>query len=328
MTVFLAVDAGGTSTRAVLVDADGTCRGFGRAGGGNPVSSGTEGAASAILEAVRAATVSGGLTAPAVGPGILAMAGSGVNPDAAWIRDALAGAGYAGSVELRSDLLATFFAGTFELDGYALVAGTGSAGIRVRDGAVDLAADGLGWLIGDVGSGFWIGHRVVRAVVAALDGRAGPTELTGLLLDALGIPESAGVHSDGRPEALLRVTDAVYRLRPVELSRFAPLAFTAPHDPTAVGILAGAADALARLFGAVASPGLVAPLVLGGSILAQDSVVADAVMTAADASGLVSHTHQVEDGVVGAAVLSLRSGGIPVDGAVFDRITASLAALR
>lgn len=328
MAVVLAVDAGGTSTRAVLVDPSGRCVGFGRAAGGNPISSGTDRAASAVVSAVRSATDAAGLTPPDVGPGILAMAGSGVNPDAAWIRDALATAGFVGAVELRSDLLATFFTGTFELDGYALVAGTGAAGIRVRNGLVDLTADGLGWLIGDVGSGFWIGHRVVRDAVAALDGRAGPTALSALLLDALGIPASTGTSSDGRPEALLRVTDAVYRLRPVELSRFAPLAFAAPGDDAAVAILAEAAASLARLFGAVASPGLVAPLVLGGSILAQESVVADAVMTAADASGLVSHTHQVEDGVVGAAVLALRSGGIPVDAAVFDRITASLVGLR
>ena len=328
MSVFLAVDAGGTSTRAVLVSADGRCLGFGRAAGGNPISSGIEPAASAIVAAVGAATSRAGLTASDVGPGILAMAGSGVNPDASWIRGALTAAGFAGAVELRSDLLATFFAGTFELDGYALVAGTGAAGIRVRDGVVDLAADGLGWLIGDVGSGFWIGHRVVRAVAASLDGRAAPTALTGLLLEALDVPGDSGTHSDGRPEALLRMTNAAYRLRPVELSRFAPLAFAAPNDDAAVAILAEAADALARLFGAVACPGLTTPLVLGGSILAQNSVVADAVLTAARASGLVSHTHQVGDGVVGAAVLSLRSAGVTVDAEVFGRITGSLAGLR
>ncbi|GHD41390.1 hypothetical protein D9V29_02140 [Mycetocola manganoxydans] len=327
MTAVLGVDAGGTSTRAVLVDTDGRCLGYGRAGAGNPISAGMEHAASEILSAVTAAIRIAGLAATDVGPGILAMAGSGVNPDAGWIRSALVGAGLSGDVELRSDLLATFFSGTFEPDGYALVAGTGAAGIRVRNGVVDLAADGLGWLIGDVGSGYWIGARVVRDAVAALDGRAAPTALTGLLLDALGI-EVGGKHADGRPAALLAVTDAVYRLRPVELSRFAPLAFAAHGDDAATRILAEAADALARLFGAVAMPGLVAPLVLGGSILAQDSVVATAVMTAADASGLVSQIRQVDDGVVGAAVLALRSAGVPVDAAVFERITGSLAGLR
>lgn len=328
MLTFLAVDAGGTSTRAVLVTPDGTCLGYGTAGGGNPISSGIERAASAVVSATQAATNAAGLRPSDVGAGILAMAGSGVNPDTDWVTTALAGAGYPGSVELRSDLLATFFSGTFEAEGYALVAGTGSAGIRVRSGIVDRAADGLGWLLGDVGSGFWIGHRVARDVVAALDGRAEPTAMTAPLLDALGLDSDLWIDADGRPGVLRLVTDALYRLRPVELSRFAPIAFTVQDDAAARAILAEAAEALARLFGAVASPELTGPLVLGGSILAQKSVVADAVATAATASGLVPETRQVPDGVIGAAVLTLRSAGVAVDATVFERIRASLAGLR
>ena len=76
------------------------------------------------------------------------------------------------------------------------------------------------------------------------------------------------------------------------------------------------------------SRNVVGPLVLGGSVLAQKSVVADAVATAAEASGLAQETRQVPDGVVGAAVLTLRSAGIVVDAEVFGRISTSLAALR
>ncbi|MET1053217.1 MAG: BadF/BadG/BcrA/BcrD ATPase family protein, partial [Mycetocola sp.] len=298
----LAVDAGGTSTRAVVVAPDGSCLGYGRAGGGNPISAGTERAASSVVDAVRAATTEAGLSPAAVAGGILAMAGSGVHTDTEWVTGPLGAAGFHGEIALRSDLLATFSAGTHELEGYALVAGTGAAGIRVRNGVVDKAADGLGWLIGDVGSGFWIGHRVVRDAVAALDGRAAPTALTGLLVSALELDEAVGRDADGRPGVLRLVTNAVYGMRPVELSRFAPLAFQAAGDEAAQAILAGAAEAFARLFGAVASPELVGPLVLGGSVLAQKSVVADAVATAAHASGLVSDTRQVPDGVIGAAV--------------------------
>ncbi|MET0859711.1 MAG: BadF/BadG/BcrA/BcrD ATPase family protein [Microbacterium sp.] len=328
MPTLLAVDAGGTSTRAVLVATDGTCLGYGTAGGGNPISSGTERAASAVVGAIQTATTVARLTPQDVGSGILAMAGSGVSPETDWVTSALADAGFTGSVELRSDLLATFFSGTYEPEGYALVGGTGAAGIRVRGGIVDRAADGLGWLLGDVGSGFWIGHRVVRDAVAALDGRSGPTALTGLLVDALGLESDAGIDADGRPGVLRLVTDAVYRLRPVELSRFAPLAFQATGDEAARAILAEAAEALARLFGAVADPDLTGPLVLGGSILAQKSVVAEAVATAATASGLVSETRQVPDGVIGAAVLTLQTAGVDGDAAVFDRIRTSLAGLR
>ena len=54
-TLCLAIDAGGTSTRALLIAADGDCVGYGRAGGGNPVSWGPEEAARSVTSAVAAA---------------------------------------------------------------------------------------------------------------------------------------------------------------------------------------------------------------------------------------------------------------------------------
>jgi N-acetylglucosamine kinase-like BadF-type ATPase len=251
-----------------------------------------------------------------------------VNASTDWISEPLNSHGFTGPVRLESDLLATFSSGTWEPEGYGVVAGTGSAGIRVRSGVVERSADGLGWLLGDVGSGFWIGHRVVRAAVAALDGRVGPTDLTTLLLEDLGIPATADRVQDGRLESLRLSTDALYRLRPIELSRFAPLAFAAVEDPTARAILADAADALADLFTAIVSPAVTGPLVLGGSILAQKGVVAESVAAAAAASGRVTRIHQVPDGMIGAIVLSLRSAGVDVGPQVFERIVATLAALR
>ncbi|MET0480976.1 MAG: BadF/BadG/BcrA/BcrD ATPase family protein [Mycetocola sp.] len=326
MPFLLALDAGGTSTRATLLDSTGRCVAYARAGSGNPVSSGLEHASSQLVLAAEGAVASAGIAPSDVGPVLMAMAGMSVNASTDWISGPLKSHGFDGPIRLESDLLATFFSGTWESDGYGVVAGTGSAGIRVRSGLVERSADGLGWLLGDVGSGFWIGHRVARAVVAALDGRTGPTALTALLLDDLGIPATGEPVRGGRIESLRLATDALYRLRPVELSRFAPLAFAARDDATAKAILADAADALADLFTAIASPAVTGPLVLGGSILAQEGVVAESV--AAAASGRVTRIHQVPDGMVGAIVLSLRAAGVDVGPEVFDRVVTSLAALR
>ena len=88
----------------------------------------------------------------------------------------------------ESDLLATYCSGTHRPDGYAVVAGTGAGAIRLERGRQVAVADGLGWLLGDEGSGFWIGHRVVRAALADLDGRGPATGLTPLVLARLGVP--------------------------------------------------------------------------------------------------------------------------------------------
>jgi glucosamine kinase len=328
MPFLLALDAGGTSTRATLVGLDGQCVAYARAGSGNPVSSGPEHASIQLVRAADAAANSAGVARSEVGSVLIAMAGMSVNASTDWIAKPLGASGFEAPIQLESDLLATFFSGTFEPDGYGVIAGTGSAGIRVRDGVVERSADGLGWLLGDVGSGFWIGHRVVRAAVAALDGRGGLTTLTALLLNDLGIPTAGNRVVEGRPESLRLATDALYRLRPIELSRFAPLAFAATDDDTARSILAEGAEALSGLFEAITSPAVTGPLILGGSILAQQSVVAESVSAAAAASGLVSETRQVPDGMVGAIVLTLRAAGVDVDAEVFQRISSTLAGLR
>ncbi len=348
-TLCLAIDAGGTSTRALLIAADGDCVGYGRAGGGNPVSWGPEAAARSVTSAVAAAlehrrsglvpstsstssaasTASSptGPTAPGsvrlLGPAVMAMAGSSAAPTAAGWTAVLAEVGVDASVVYESDLLATFCAGTPELHGYAVVAGTGSSAIRVVDGAVAGTADGLGWLLGDGGSGFWIGHRAVRAALAELDGRGPATALTGLLLDALGVSHHVvgrspaadgatvgdaaaggtvggaaaggtvgdaaaggtvgGAAAGGRPEALRDAVDALYRMRPVELSRFAALALSAAAsgDVVAVRILDEAERRLVDALSAVHLPGHPGPVVLGGGIARRlpsfPTVVADAV---------------------------------------------------
>ncbi len=84
------------------------------------------------------------------------------------------------------DVTALFASGTPELDGVALIAGTGAIGGAIRGGALERTVDGTGWLLGDEGSGFQLGHRVARAVVDDLDG--GPTHpLTPAVLEHFGL---------------------------------------------------------------------------------------------------------------------------------------------
>jgi glucosamine kinase len=320
MRTLLAVDAGGTSTRAVIVAADGTCVGYGASGSGNPISSGSAHVAEQVAAAAAVALADAGHGA-VDGPVLLAMAGSRADLATDWIAPALGAVGAGGDIVVESDLLATFCAGAWEPDGYAVVAGTGSAAIRVRGGRQERVGDGLGWLLGDAGSGFWIGRRVVRAVAAQLDGRGPATALTALLLGALGITASPEPAGRGRAAALHGLVDEVYALRPIELAGFAPLVFAAGDDPVAAGICAAARDALRTALEAVQDEAVRGPLVCGGGVLGALGAPADGLRG-------VTAVRPVADGVVGAVVLALRADGIGVDRAVFERIRDSLAALR
>jgi N-acetylglucosamine kinase-like BadF-type ATPase len=327
--LLVAVDAGGSSTRAVVVDFTGHCLGLGTAGSGNPVSSGPAGVERALGAAVRQATESAGVLPSAVAGAAVAMAGarsvrSASGPEHPSITAAQAAAGVDAPFVVETELLPMLCAGSSDLDGHALVAGTGAAAIRVRGGEVEGVSDGSGWLLGDEGSGFWIGHHVVRAVVAELDGRGPSTGLTPLVLVELGIDDTR----ESRRASLSRLTEIVYAMRPVRLARFAPVAFSVGEDAVALTIVEAAAEALARTLGSVLDPTIDGPLVLGGSVLLHQAEVAAVDERSFRLRGGTGRVVRVADGVAGAAALVLRHHGVVVDADVFARIETSLAGLR
>jgi N-acetylglucosamine kinase-like BadF-type ATPase len=252
---------------------------------------------------------------------VLAMAGARSTSVADHLRHRFAGIGLDAPVVLESDLLATYFSGTDRPDGYAVIAGTGAGAIRVEDGRQVAVADALGWLLGDEGSGFWIGQRVVRAALADLDGRGPSTALTRLLLARLRVPAPS---DPGDREPIMAVVRALYDGPPVRLADHARLAFEVTGDETADRILDDAGAALARALDAVRTPDLPGPVVLGGGILGRGGQVADRLAARCGADGLLV----VADGAVGVSVLALRHAGRQVDATVFHQVTTSLAAVR
>jgi glucosamine kinase len=319
MPNILAIDAGGTSTRAVIVDEAGNCRGFGKSGGGNPISAGFGPALAALADATSMAQASGG---PELSSALIAMAGATSRMPRQDLVERFRTLGLHGELALESDLLAMFRSGTLSVSGYALIAGTGSVAAHIEDGVLRSVSGGAGWLLGDGGSGFWIGHRVARAVVAFLDGRGADTTLTPALLGALGLVDT-GERAQGRRRVLLDIIDALYAIPPVGLSRFAPLAFLAADDPVARAILAEAAEELIGTLTAIRPADAVGPVVLGGSILGAglDNPVARALAAALPGAELIP----ARDGVVGAAVLALLRAGIRVDEDMQSRIARGVA---
>ena len=320
-TGLAAVDAGGTSTRAVVLHPAGRCLGYAVAGSGNPVAVGPQAAAASVAESVIEALSRADVPATRIRLVVLAMAGAGTTSVAAEVRGRLAGIGLDAPLVFESDLLATYFSGTHRPDGYAVIAGTGAGAIRVEDGHQAAVADGLGWLLGDEGSGFWIGRRVVRAALADLDGRGPATALTPLMLARLGVPAPSEA---GDREPIVAVVRALYASPPVRLADYAGLVFEAGGDGTADRILDDAAAALGRTLTAVKSPAVSGPLVLGGGILGRGPRLAGRLAAGSGAE----EVHVVADGTVGVSVLALRRFGTYVDAAVFQQLTTSLTTVR
>lgn len=323
MSVYvLAVDAGGSNTRALVLDPTGLVLGVGRAASGNPTSGGIEAAVTSIAAAAAAAlpTVPSGSVEIA---GTVVMAGEQTSTFTTQLGERLAGLGVS-RVTLSPDLVGIFGSGTWSADGYALIAGTGSVAGRVRDGRLDRVVGGRGWLLGDAGSGFWLGHRAARAVISALDGQGPPTELTELILAAVAIRGDLTTPT-GRSTALRQLISALYARRPVSLAEFAPLLFGVPEDPVAAEILLAGARALADLVAAVWVADEPGPLVVGGSVVTRGWLGAPPAVR--ERLGLAvgdAPVVPVVDGVIGAAVAGLRQSGVEVDEARFRRLQAAV----
>ena len=205
--MFLALDAGGTSTRAVIVRRDRSCVRLRTGGHRQPHRRRDRPCRRGDRRRRRTRRLAGGRPPRPRALGcVIAMAGQQTAAFLDQVSERLEALGV-GSVILQPDLLGIFGSGTHELDGYALIAGTGSVAARVRDGRLDRVVGGRGWLLGDAGSGFWIGHQVARTVIAALDD-AGAADRA----------DRAGAHRD-------RDRGPELRRRP------GPRAAAAPHRP-------------------------------------------------------------------------------------------------
>ncbi|MFC7549395.1 N-acetylglucosamine kinase [Plantactinospora sp. GCM10030261] len=301
----LGLDVGGTATRAAVVSLAGAVVGTGRAGGGNPTSHGAEPAARELGNALRAALA--GTDAGRVRAGFIGLAGLGrvlSDPggraafDRAW-----ADAGLRCPYTMDSDALVAYASATSAATGTVLIAGTGAVAAAVHDLCLVHTADGHGWLLGDAGSGFWLGREAVRHSLLHLDtGRQPGPLIRALLTDLVGPAEP-----DGRRTTDL-IVQAVTRRQPIELARLAPVVLAAhtDGDPLATQIVTEAAGLLTGSVAVVRAPDQTGPVVLAGGLLA-GTALADAVGAALSTRWPSAPLLPAGDGAVGAAWLAARA---------------------
>ncbi len=316
----IAVDAGGTSTRAAVVGLTGDVLGVGMAGAGNPISSGVELATANVVTACRQAVQQAG-TDPRLIGSLVTMAGGSTGLVAGTdIVARLTEGGLPGPVTLESDVLSAYFSGTPAPDGAVLVVGTGAVAGRVTDSKLARVADGLGWLIGDSGSGFWIGRAAAIAAASDLDGRGRETVLTDEVLSEFGITRTSR-QVNGRPEAVSTLVHEVYQRRPIELARLARPVLRHPDDPVASTILDLAANALTNTITSLLGDDDL-PLVLAGGLVGPASALHERLVSRLAGRRCLTAT----DGLAGAALLALRQAGAEANQAVHSRLVAALAA--
>ncbi|GIG59461.1 N-acetylglucosamine kinase [Longispora fulva] len=296
----IGLDVGGTSSRVVVTDLNGVRFGTGRGGGGNPVAHGAAAAASAIGTAIDAALA--GVDPGRILAAVIGLAGGTQMRKA--LDEVWPDHGITCPVRLVGDAVVAFAAGTADPDGTVLIAGTGAIAGQIVDRRLGLISDGHGWLLGDRGSGFWLGLHAVRAALADLEEGIG-TSLTSLIRDKLIGQSVFGT----RRELVSAMIAAAHAEPPVTLSRFAPLVLdaAAAGDPVAKNLITEAAGYLLRSTAAVRGPAETGPIALAGSLLTVATPLAQRVREELAARWPGAALVTATDGAAGAAWLAALS---------------------
>ena len=233
MAYHLGIDGGGSGCRAVLADAAGQVIGHGAAGPAN-IASDPDGALCNILAAAAGAMADAGVGRAATS-GIVACLG-------------LAGANAAGAAErlraglpflrarIVSDAVTACVGALGDADGVVAAIGTGSVfAMRLRGEIRQIGGKGL--ILGDEGSGAWLGRALLSHALRAADGHSVPgmTPLLSAVLADMG-------GEDG-------IVGWAARATPSDFAALMPRLVTGQADPAARHILVEGSDHVTRALG-------------------------------------------------------------------------------
>lgn len=293
MSRWMGIDGGGSTLRVVVVDDDLTVlTSVERAETANPSVIGHEAAAGLIREAMREALTQH--TIDGVGLGI---AGAANAHSEAWLREVVAGVLPDVFVAPSSDMEIALVGAAGERRGVLLLSGTGSVAYGINEAGRALQVGGWGYLLGDEGSGYWIGMQALRTLIHETDG---------LLQTSSTLPQRLCAELGwSRPHEILRWLYASGAPRTRDVAALAHLVFeaAAEGDTHAHHIIETAAQDLHQLAQTIISRlEMHQPFIaFGGGLLTSDTLLSHRVCALLT---LPSHPIPRYSPVIGAALLA------------------------
>ena len=229
----LGIDAGGTKTVCQLSNERGELLAETRRGGANLQAVGELEVEKVLHDVMEEAIGDRDIVPAAI---CLGIAGVDRPDDAQVVRGIMKRIGYKARVLVVNDALVALEAGAPDQPGVVVIAGTGSIAYGRNDKGEAARAGGWGYVLGDEGSGYWIGRAALRAALREDDRRGPQTLLTELLLKHFQVPRAQDLIHE------------VYHgtLRPASIASLAQCVQTAfrAGDSVAIGILRGSANEL------------------------------------------------------------------------------------
>jgi glucosamine kinase len=246
----LGVDGGATKTLAAVLDLDRRVLHLGHAGPSNEDAVGARLAVKAVLDATDQALARAGIAQSELGAAVLAVAGTDTHSIDRHLHEARTEQWI-----VVNDVVGAWATATGGRPGVGVISGTGSNvfGVgradspegRAGRGSRSWRAGGWGHLLGDEGSGYWLGAQSIVAALHDRDASGPPTALSDASLRFFGAPSVEALAASVYTTPLTKGELAAFA---VETSRLANAG-----DAVARGLYARAAAALGEQIRAVVS---------------------------------------------------------------------------
>ncbi|MFP3917459.1 BadF/BadG/BcrA/BcrD ATPase family protein [Lysinibacillus telephonicus] len=236
---WIGIDGGGSKTSCVIGDEQGQILSFALGTSSNIHSISPQNVFHTLTQLINKVIEESKSTIHQIESIQLCLAGADRENDQKVITELFKDTLYEEKIKIRNDAEAALASGTWGQSGILLIAGTGSIVYVICNETNErMRVGGWGYLLGDEGSGFYIGQRALRAVLKAYDCRGQKTVLTNLVLDHFKVQQV--------PELLKLYSDENYV---PEVARISQLVLEAAkkEDPVAIEILQDAVFELVQM---------------------------------------------------------------------------------
>lgn len=234
MTLFMGIDGGGSTLRVAIVDDKLHLAGeYQRNASANPVIVGKETSQQRLHECIRQAMNNARCEASAIQAVAIGIAGAAASHDRDWLHSVLTPVLPQARIVASSDFEIALVGAHGERQGVLLLSGTGSVAFGINESGETAQVGGWGYILGDEGSGYWLGLQALRHITAVADKREAASSLAAAVMQALGLPDAKAlipwVYHTGQP-------------RTREIAALAPLVLHAAdmNDKAAKRIIEGA----------------------------------------------------------------------------------------
>lgn len=187
MKFVIGIDGGGTKTKAVLAKTNGEIFGIVQSGISNFQRVGSEGITEVCLDILKQLNQKLAIEKENIDHWALGLAGAGRIEDQKATCKAVEALGFEGKVSVQSDAYVALMGAFSGNPGLIVIAGTGSICFGLDESGQLHRSGGWGYLLGDEGSGFYIGHQSILAALKDQDGRGKQTILREKVEKSLGI---------------------------------------------------------------------------------------------------------------------------------------------